>query len=68
METTIPFYDLKTRKHVDVPLSSVTKRTMTRATKTGEQTRYSLKATHEGSNLTKFVNKATFDATDVPVV
>lgn len=62
------FYNLKTRSHVDVPESDVRKTKMVRKTKNGEQTRYAFKATYEGSTLYKFVNEATFKATDVPEV
>lgn len=62
------FYDLKTRSHVDVPESDVRKTKMIRKTKNGEQTRYALKANYNGSTLYKFVNEATFNATDVPEV
>lgn len=62
------FYDLKTRSHVDVPESDVKKTKMIRKTKNGEQTRYALKASYNGSTLYKFVNEATFNATNVPEV
>ena len=35
---------------------------MTRKTKSGEQVRYALTATYEGSKLFKFVNEATYNA------
>ena len=56
------FYNLKTRSHVEIPESDITKHKMVRATKTGEQTRYAVKATHEGTPLTKFVSKDNYDA------
>jgi hypothetical protein len=38
---------------------------MVRKTKSGgEQTRYALKASHEGSTLYKFVNEATYTASN----
>lgn len=58
------FYNLKTRSYIDVPLSEVRKKKMTRKTKTGEQTRYALMADYQGNKLYKFVNKDTFDSTD----
>ncbi len=60
------FYNLKTRSHVDVPESAVKKTKMVRKTKNGEQTRYALMAEYEGSKLYKFVNEATYKATNVP--
>jgi hypothetical protein len=62
------FYNLKTRSHVEVPDSNVKKTKMVRKTKTGQQTRYALMAEHGGSKLYKFVNEATFKATNVPEV
>lgn len=62
------FYNLKTRSHVDVPESSVRKTKMVRKTKSGQQVRYALTATHAGSKLFKFVNEATFKSTNVPEV
>lgn len=62
------FYNLKTRSYVDVPDKDVRKTKMVRKTKNGEQTRYALKATYEGSQLYKFVNEQTFKSTDVPEV
>ena len=62
------FYDLKTRSHVDVPDTNVRKTKMIRKTKNGEQVRYALKADYDGRNLYKFVNEATFNATNVDEV
>ncbi|ARU41879.1 hypothetical protein C0431_01900 [bacterium] len=62
------FYDLKTRSHVDVPEGDIRKTKMIRKTKNGEQVRYALKATYNGSTLFKFVNEATFKSMDVPEV
>ena len=55
------FYNLKTRSHVEIPEAEITKHKMVRATKTGEQTRYAVKATFEGTPLTKFVSKDSYD-------
>lgn len=55
------FYNLKTRSHVEIPDSDVKKMKMTRKTKSGEQVRYALTATFEGSKLFKFVNEATYN-------
>lgn len=54
------FYNLKTRSHVEVPDSDVRKMKMVRKTKNGEQVRYALTATYEGSKLFRFVNEATY--------
>ena len=58
----LKFYNLKTRSHVEIPESEITKVKMVRATKTGEQTRYAVKATHEGTPLTKFVSEKDYNA------
>jgi hypothetical protein len=55
------FYNLKTRSHVDIPDADVKKKRMIRTTKSGEQVRYALTATYEGTPLYKFVNEATFN-------
>ena len=54
------FYNLKTRSHVEIPDSDVKKMKMARKTKSGEQIRYALTATYEGSKLFKFVSEATY--------
>lgn len=56
------FYNLKTRSHVEVPEGDVRKTKMVRKTKSGEQTRYALKASYQGTTLFKFVNEATYKA------
>ncbi len=58
------FYNLKTRSHVEVPESNITKKKMTRATKSGQQVRYALTADYNGTTLYKFVNEATYKSTD----
>lgn len=68
MEGQMQFYNLKTRSHVDVPDKDVRKTKMVRKTKSGQQVRYALTATYEGSKLFKFVNEATFKSTNVPEV
>ena len=59
---TLKFYNLKTRSHVEIDEKDITKHKMVRPTKTGEQTRYAVKATYEGTPLTKFVSKDNYDA------
>lgn len=56
------FYNLKTRSHVEVPEDDVRKTKMVRKTKSGEQTRYALTATYEGSKLFKFVSEKDYKA------
>lgn len=56
------FYNLKTRSHVEIPDADVQKLKMIRKTKSGEQVRYALTATYEGSKLFKFVNEATYNS------
>ncbi len=58
------FYNLKTRSHVEVPEGDVRKTKMVRKTKSGEQTRYALKASYQGTTLFKFVNEATFKSSN----
>jgi hypothetical protein len=62
------FYNLKTRSHVDVPDSDVMKKKMIRTTKSGEQVRYALTATYQGSTLFKFVSEATYKASSAKEV
>lgn len=58
------FYNLKTRSHVEVPESDIRKKKMTRKTKSGQQVRYALTANYQGSTLYKFVNEATYKASN----
>jgi len=58
------FYNLKTRQHVEVTEENIKKKKMIRKTKSGEQTRYALQASYEGTTLYKFVNQATYEATN----
>lgn len=62
------FYNLKTRSHVDIPESDVRKQKMVRKTKSGEQVRYALTATYEGTKLFKFVNEATYKSSNAKEV
>lgn len=65
----VEFYDVKKRAKVSVPASQVKKTKYERPTKDGgTQVRYAVKATIDGSSLTKFVSKDTWDSLDVPVV
>lgn len=61
----IQFYDVKNRKKVSVPSSSVMKVKYERTTKNGKhQTRYAVKAEKDGVKLTKFVSKDFWDELD----
>ena len=58
------FYNLKTRSHVDVPDTDITKKKMVRTTKSGEQVRYALTAKYGGTTLYKFVNESVYNSTN----
>ena len=62
------FYNLKTRSHVDVADADVRKKKMIRKTKSGEQVRYALTTSYEGTQLYKFVNEATYKASNAKEV
>ena len=65
----VSFYDVKTRQSVDVQDGDVSKTKYERKTKDGKtQVRYALRGKYQGRNLTKFVNQATWDSFDGPVV
>ena len=61
----IEFYDVKAREKVAIPESEVRKTTYT--TEGSSTVRYALRATHNGTNLTKFVKQADWEALDAPV-
>ena len=61
----IQFYDVKNRKKVSVPASSVTKVKYERTTKNGKhQVRYAVKAVKDGVKLTKFVSTDFWNSLD----
>lgn len=63
----VTFYDVKKRQKVDVPVSECWKRKYERTTKDGSvQVRYAVRARVDGTNLTKFVSKADWDALSCP--
>lgn len=65
----IEFYDVKKRAKVSVPTSQVKKTKYTRTTKDGgTQVRYAVRATVDGTNLTKFVGKDMWDSLSVDEV
>ena len=58
------FYNLKTRSHVDITDDKIRKQKMVRKTKNGQQVRYALTADYDGTKLFKFVNEATYKASN----
>ena len=61
------FYDVKTRQSVDVSEGNLKKTKYTRKTKSGStQTRYAVRASYEGRNLTKFVSEVDWNKLNVP--
>ena len=70
-EERVEFFNLKTKKKVEIPDSELKKRRSVRTTSGGKrQERYAAIAVlHEGGKplqLFKFINKETFDSLDVP--
>lgn len=61
----IQFYDVKSRQKVEIPESEIRKTTYSK--EGSSSIRYALRATHNGTNLTKFVKKDDWDGLDVPV-
>lgn len=59
----IEFYNVRSKKKVQVPEERVSKSVYTKKTKKGvERTRYAFKAVDEdGTKLTRFCSKADFD-------
>ena len=57
------FYNLKTRSHVEVPDSEITKTKLEKKTASGGvQVRYAMKAVVNGDKLYKFVSEKDFTA------
>jgi hypothetical protein len=63
----IVFYNVKTRSKVEVSENNITKRAYSKTTSKGIQYRYAVQTTVDGTNLTKFVNKETYESLNVPV-
>jgi hypothetical protein len=65
----IEFYDVKEGKKVSIDESNITRKVYTRTTKTGkEQQRHAFRGkTSDGRNLTRFVSKVDFDASNAPI-
>lgn len=58
------FYDLKSRSHVEISESNITKKKMERPTKSGTvQVRYALLGSHDGRTLYQFVKESVYNAT-----
>jgi hypothetical protein len=63
----IQFYDVKSRQKVDIPESEVRKTKYEQQAKNGGvNTRYALRATYQGTNLTKFVKQSDWEALNAP--
>ena len=59
------FYNVKTRRKVDIPESGLRKRTMVH--KTGKLT-YAVTGEEYGTRLVRFVSKQQYDALQVPEI
>lgn len=63
----VTFYNVKTRQKVDISDDKIRKTKYSRTAKDGStQYRYAFRAEDNGVNLTKFVSKDTWDATEAP--
>ena len=60
----IEFYNVKTRQKVSIPESDI-KKVVYHPQGEGGKPRYAVRAQHEGTNLTKFVSKETYDSLEV---
>jgi hypothetical protein len=64
----VEFYNVKLRKKVEVPESTVRKVKYERQTKSGgTSVRYGLRSEYEGTKMTKFVSQSDWEALDAPV-
>lgn len=61
----IEFYSVKSRQKVSIDESQV-KKVVYHPQGSEGKPRYALRAEHEGSNLTKFISKDTYDTLNVP--
>ena len=59
------FYNVKTRKKVDIPESGLSKRTLVQSS--GRQT-YLVTGEENGTKLVRFVSKQQYDALQVPEI
>ncbi len=61
------FYNVKKRASVEIPESQCKKVVYKRKTSKGVQERYAVRSKDDdGTNLTKFVDKATYDKLSIP--
>ncbi len=64
----IKFYNVKKRASVEVDESTCYKVVYRKETSKGTQERYAVRAKDDdGTNLTKFINKATYEGLSCPV-
>lgn len=62
------FYNVKKRESVTIDEAKCTRVIYKRETAAGAQERYAVRAKdNDGTNLTKFINKATFDSLKCPI-
>jgi hypothetical protein len=62
------FFNVKKRKQVEIPEAKIKKAVYKRKTSKGVQERYAVRAQDDdGTNLTKFIDKATFDKLSCPL-
>ena len=61
------FYNVRKRKEVEVCDCNCKKVVYERNTSKGVQKRYAVRAHDDGTNLTKFVDKETFDKLQIPL-
>jgi hypothetical protein len=60
----IEFYDVKSRQKVEIPENEIRKTTYTK--EGSSSVRYALRATYQGTNLTKFVKQEDWERLNVP--
>jgi hypothetical protein len=63
----VEFYNVKKREKIIKPVSECTRKIYRRETEKGVQLRYAICSCDDGTNLTKFANKGTFDSLDCPI-
>lgn len=64
----IKFYNVRKRESVEIEESQCYKTIYTRETSNGVQERYAIRAVDDdGTNLTRFINKATFNSSKCKV-
>lgn len=62
------FYNVKKREHVTIDDKKCQKIIYTKETTKGIQYRYAARATDNGTNLTKFISKETYDKLTCPAI